>query len=111
MRNLLALVAAAVLAFAGIGWYLGWYKVQTDSTPTGRHISIDLNTPKIREDVDRGKEKVRDFLGDDNNNTNPTPSAPPSSNVTPAGYQRPAGKDSFTPVPPSGNGPTLPPPR
>jgi hypothetical protein len=107
MRNLLALVAAALLAFAGIGWYLGWYKVETDATPTGRHISIDLNTPKIRDDVGRGKEKVRDFLGDDNNNSAPAP----SSNVTPAGYQRPASEQPFTPVPPSGKSSTLPPPR
>ena len=36
MRNLLALSAAAVLAFAGIGWYRGWYKVETEPA-TGGH--------------------------------------------------------------------------
>src|ERR1700723_2988445 len=27
MRNLCALVGAATIAFVGLGWYLGWYKI------------------------------------------------------------------------------------
>ena|SRR5262245_25410953 len=116
MRNLLALGAAALIGFAGIGWYLGWYKIETTPTATGRHISIDLNTPKIKEDVGHGKEKLRDILADDRSNPNSTP----QSQVTPTGYNTigdgattyPQGSNPpFTPVPPSGTTPTLPPPR
>ncbi len=116
MRNLLALGAAALIGFAGIGWYLGWYKFESTPTATGRHISIDLNTPKIKEDVGHGKEKLRDILSDDKSSSNPAPGAP----VTPTGFQPtgdggfvypPSGNPPFTPVPPSGTAPKLPPPR
>jgi hypothetical protein len=122
MRNLLALGAAALIAFAGIGWYLGWYRVQTSPTSTGRHISIDVNTPKIKEDVGRGKEKLRDWLDGDDNKSNSAPMnaqpnvrpLPPQSEVTPTGFQQPSGNpgnSGFAPVPPSGQSSTLPPPR
>src|SRR5947208_2280392 len=29
MRNLLALLGAAVVAFAVVGWFLGWYQIKT----------------------------------------------------------------------------------
>jgi hypothetical protein len=55
MRNLLAFLAAATLTFAGVGWYLGWYKVKSDSAPTGhRKVNIDINSVKIGEDVEKG---------------------------------------------------------
>lgn len=111
MRNLLALGATALIGFAGIGWYLGWYKIETAPTSTGRHISIDLNTPKIKEDVGHGKEKLRDLLSEDKSSSNSAPTSP----VTPTGYQQPNDGGSvsppFTPIPPSGTAPKLPPPR
>jgi hypothetical protein len=119
MRNLLALAAAALIAFTGIGWYLGWYKIQTTPTSTGRHISIDVNTPKIKEDVGRGKEKLRDWLDRDENKSNSGPASaqpnvqplPPQNEITPTGFQQPAGGQGFAPLPPTGQSPTLPPPR
>jgi hypothetical protein len=67
MRNLLALFAACALMFFGLGWYLDWYKVKTDSGPSGhRSVNIDLNSPKIVEDVhkgvQRGEEKLQSVL-------------------------------------------------
>lgn len=124
MRNLLALGAAALIGFAGIGWYLGWYKFESTPTATGRHISIDLNTPKIKEDVGKGKEKLRDILSSDDKTTTNAPPNNPQSNptnnpVTPAGYQPtgdggfvyPGNNPPFTPTAPSGNAPKLPTPR
>ena len=126
MRNLLALLAAGLIGFAGIGWYLGWYRFQTTSTPTGSHISIDLNTPQIKKDIGRGKDTLRDYLNDDKSTSGapPVPGSapiPPTSPVTPAGFQRtndgvvyPANNDPmppFAPVPPSGTTPRLPTPR
>lgn len=125
MRNLLALGAAALIGFAGIGWYLGWYKFQTEATDTGRQIKIDLDTPKIKQDVGAGREKLRNYLASDENATSNSPSSnpstPPNSSVTPAGFQRaqdggnnPARQEPlppFQPVPPTGNSPKLPSPR
>src|SRR5438067_7434707 len=35
MRNLLALIGALVVGVGGLGWYLGWYKVQVGKAPDG----------------------------------------------------------------------------
>ena len=47
MRNLLAFAAAAVIAFLGVGWYLGWYAVRPVKTDPG-HTSHDCNEPSLR---------------------------------------------------------------
>jgi hypothetical protein len=63
VRNLLALVAVLVLAFAGIGWYRGWYKVETEpSTPGHQSVNIDFNRDKIVEDSAQGVKKVEEKL-------------------------------------------------
>jgi hypothetical protein len=63
MRNLLALVALLLLAFAGIGWYRGWYKVETEpSSPGHQSVNIDFNRDKIVEDSARGVKKVEEKL-------------------------------------------------
>src|SRR2546423_322392 len=47
MRNLLAFLAAAVLAFVGLGWYLDWYKVQSvPSTPGHQSFTVEVNGTK-----------------------------------------------------------------
>jgi hypothetical protein len=63
MRNLLALAAFLVLAFAGIGWYRGWYKVETEpSTPGHQSVNIDFNRDKIVEDSAHGVKKVEEKI-------------------------------------------------
>jgi len=63
MRNLLALSAAALLTFLGVGWYLDWYKVKSDPAPHGHHnVHIDINGSKIVEDVQKGVEKGEEKL-------------------------------------------------
>jgi hypothetical protein len=67
MRNTLALLAAGVLAVAGLGWYLGWYQVKSTPLPDGhREIKIDVNGQKIAEDVNKeikqGSQKLDEIL-------------------------------------------------
>src|SRR5947209_5051596 len=63
MRNLLALTAALVLAFAGIGWYRGWYKVETEPAAGGHQtVNIDFNRDKIVEDSEKSVKKVEEKL-------------------------------------------------
>src|SRR5262245_22326514 len=63
MRNLLALLGAAVATFFIVGWFLGWYKFQTTPGPDGRHqIHIDLNSNKIKADLDKGKARLFGLL-------------------------------------------------
>jgi|GEM_PF-1018369 len=80
MRNILALLAAGLLAFAGLGWYLGWYHVQSAPAPDGhREIKVDLDTKKIKEDVNKeikeGTQKVEELLH--NKGGQSQPSIPP----------------------------------
>jgi hypothetical protein len=63
MRNLLALSAALVLVFAGIGWYRGWYKVETEPVQGGHQtVNIDFNRDKIVQDSEKGVKKVEEKL-------------------------------------------------
>lgn len=76
MKNLLALAAAAVLAFVVVGYFLGWYQVQTVKTQTGQEYKVDVNSPKITEDLNKGKAKIRNWLNQgqkpgENSNSSP----------------------------------------
>jgi hypothetical protein len=71
MRNLLALLGAALVAFLGLGWYLDWYRITPKPATAAGHrsIEIDINSKKIGEDVQRGvkagSEKLHDLLDGD----------------------------------------------
>jgi hypothetical protein len=63
MRNLLALLAVALITLVALGWYLDWYKISNTPANGGhRQVNIDLNTPKIGHDVEKGGEKIRKML-------------------------------------------------
>jgi hypothetical protein len=63
MRNLLAFLAAATLTLVAVGWYLDWYRISSVSTGTDHHsIQIDINSKKIREDVQRGVHRGEEKL-------------------------------------------------
>ena len=52
MRNLLALIGAAVVAFVGLGWYLGWYTFALEPSANGKQrIQLDVDTDKLTDDV------------------------------------------------------------
>lgn len=58
MRNVLALVGAATVAFLILGWYLGWYQVSSLPSPQGKQsVQVEINPTKITDDVKKGVEK------------------------------------------------------
>ncbi len=66
MRNLLAFLAAAVLTFLGVGWYLDWYHVRSSPAAAGHHrVDIDIDREKIVEDVQKGEQKLQNALEKD----------------------------------------------
>jgi hypothetical protein len=70
MRNTLAFLGAAVLTLGGVGWYLGWYDVLVNKTVGGHQkVDIDVNIPKIKDDINKGEEKGKQKLQEalDNN--------------------------------------------
>jgi hypothetical protein len=64
MRNLLALTGAAVLAFAGVGYYLDWYKIKpnTPSITGHQNVNVDINGGKIADDLHKGIQKGEEKL-------------------------------------------------
>jgi hypothetical protein len=63
MRNLLALAAVAVIAFAVIGHYQGWYTFRRSATPDGRQtIQVDVDTKRIENNVNEAKKEVGEFI-------------------------------------------------
>ncbi len=84
MRNLLALAAAALLAFVVVGYFLDWYHIASKPTTTGQDYEVQVNSPKISEDLNKGKEKLRKILNKNESNTTPTPT-PAHQTVVPAG--------------------------
>ena len=63
MRNLLALIGAAFVLFAGLGWYLGWYTFALEPSASGKQrIQLDVDTDKILDDTKRAGAKVGTVL-------------------------------------------------
>jgi hypothetical protein len=64
MRNLLALLGAAVLTFVVVGWYLGWYSFAAapGSSPGHESVTIDIDRKKIDADIHKGERKVEEAL-------------------------------------------------
>ncbi len=64
MRNMLALFAAGILTVAGLGWYLGWYKVRSQpaSVPGQHSVQIDFDTHKIGTDLQKGEQKIQQII-------------------------------------------------
>jgi hypothetical protein len=56
MRNLLALLGAALVTFLLVGWYLDWYHItpKAGASPGHNGVEIDVNSKKIGDDVNKG---------------------------------------------------------
>jgi hypothetical protein len=90
MRNLLALVGLATVTFVGLGWYLGWYKIQRAAPGSGdSNLQIGIDTKKVSQDVQRGVHQVTEAINSFGSKENaqqqswydptPTPKAPPAT--------------------------------
>lgn len=78
MRNLLALVGAAVVTILGVGWYLDWFHVHRAPSVNGKtNINVEFNTNKISDDLHKGSEKLQSAiekkLADKKEETPPNP--------------------------------------
>jgi hypothetical protein len=105
MRNLFALVGAAVVAFAVIGWFRGWYSFQTEPTTPGHFkVNVDVNREKISTDVGTAKQVVADKLqGGTHPVSQPLPSEQKGTsfnvNVRPVGDNSNGGGFTLPPLP------------
>lgn len=63
MRNLLALLGAAVIILAVVGWFRNWYTVDSEAGPSGHHsVNIDIDKDRINKDIHKGGERLHDAL-------------------------------------------------
>jgi hypothetical protein len=58
MRSILSLIGAAVVIFAGAGWYLGWY---TFGTQNG-NLELEVKSKKVVSDLKAGEKKIEDAV-------------------------------------------------
>jgi hypothetical protein len=116
MKNLLALVGAAVVIVIGLGWYLQWFKFGSEPGTTGHpKFNVEVESDKIKADLKKGKETVGEFIKE-HENSKGVPGQPASLPITielpplqpPPVPQTPQvpGTDSTIVIPP----PPMPPP-
>lgn len=73
MRNMLAFIGLVVVAFVGIGYYLGWYQFVWSPGKDGKqNINVQVDTKKIGADVEIGGDKVGQLVKDKLKNQNET---------------------------------------
>ncbi len=102
MRSLLTLLGAAVVTFAVVGYFLGWYQIHTTPGPDGhRRVDIDINGKKIKQDVQNGEQRILNAV---QRNASGTPGSTAVA-LPPAGPATPLPAPESLPQPPS-----LPPP-
>ena len=87
MRNTLAFVGAAVVAFLGLGYYLGWYNIVREPSASGHsRLQVDIDRDKIGKDVKKGVEdggeQIKELL---DKNAPEKPAAPTIKPLPPTG--------------------------
>jgi hypothetical protein len=100
MKNLLALAAFVALLFLAVGWFQGWYRVTSTPSDNGqKRVIIDVDSQKIKHDLDTGHEKVKKILNKDGQEVPAPqlPSSPPGQTGVPA---KPPFPTTTSPVPP-----------
>ena len=82
MRNLLALVAAVLLAFSGAGFWRGWYSVESMPSEPGRSaFRVEINRAKVIDDVgDAAMQIIRVLSREKQENPPPAPEVNPEKN-------------------------------
>ncbi|MCI0702184.1 MAG: hypothetical protein L0241_13960 [Planctomycetia bacterium] len=63
MRNILALIGLVVVVFAGVGWYMGWYKLNVSKSEGNLQIQTDVDTKKVGADSSDFMKNVGAVIG------------------------------------------------
>ncbi|HSQ55584.1 MAG TPA: hypothetical protein VLM40_07545 [Gemmata sp.] len=105
MRNLLALVGLAVVIFAVVGWYCGWYTVSVNRESGGNlQINTKVNTDKVTTDSSAFFQKVGELVGErgEKGQAAPAPQAPDTN--APTQGNSTSGTGLLSPTRPAGVG-------
>jgi hypothetical protein len=59
MNRLFVFVVLVVAGAAGLGYYMGWYRFDSDKADGQTHITLTVDQKKIQEDEKKALERVR----------------------------------------------------
>jgi len=59
MNRLLTVVALLVACGIGLGFYLGWFQIASDSTEGTTHIKLTVDEEKMQEDEKTVEKRMR----------------------------------------------------
>jgi hypothetical protein len=60
MSRSLVVLVLLLAGVVGLGFYLGWFHLATESTARQTNITVTVDRDKIQEDKDRAQEKVQE---------------------------------------------------
>jgi hypothetical protein len=83
LKNILWMLTVGVVIFAGLGYYLDWYKIQATPGPNGtENIVIGVNTNEIKKDFAVVRDRAGQII-------NGRPTGYPAPTQPTPGYQQP----------------------
>ena len=60
MNRLLIVLVLVVIGVAGLGYYLGWFRVDKTNADGQTHITLTVDQKQLQADEKRALEKVRE---------------------------------------------------
>jgi hypothetical protein len=61
VKTLIYVLFLTTCGFLVVGWFLDWYTVQDIRSSPGKHrLEIEIDTEKIRQDIERGRKKLEE---------------------------------------------------
>jgi hypothetical protein len=65
MKRIVFLLVLLVAVVGGVGFYLGWFTLTTQTTADGKsNVTVTVDKDKIKEDKEKAKDKAKE-LGHD----------------------------------------------
>ena len=82
LKNLVSMIVAGILIFAGLGYYLDWYKIQATAGPNGtENITLNVNKNEIKKDFAIVRDRAGQII-----NGKPSGYAAPTQPSYPTSY-------------------------
>ncbi len=61
MNRLLIVLVLIVAGVGGLGYYLGWFRIGSDSADGTTHVTLTVDEKKIEEDKKKAVKDVHEF--------------------------------------------------
>jgi len=58
MKRLVLVFLLLVACVAGLGFYMGWFRIESDSSSDTSHLKLTVDKDKIHEDKKKAEAKV-----------------------------------------------------